>query len=131
MTAIQYLSLEEAQKLVPEVRRKILKVMKLNKAIELISNIEIAYYDEIESAFSEIRFNKKFHSLCLRLFSELEALMARGAVLDDIEKGTVNFYSICRGKPVVLCWNLGDRHIKYWREIHEDFSEKKPISKLR
>ena len=131
MSAGKYLTLEEAQKLVPEVRRRILKIMKLNAAIGLISEIEISYYDELEAAFSEIRFNKKFHSLCLRLFTELEALVKRGAVLDDIEMGTVNFYSICSGKPVVLCWSIGDRHIKYWREVDEDFSERKPISRLR
>jgi hypothetical protein len=131
MKARKYLTLDEAQKLVPEVRKRILKVMRLNQAIEMLSEIEIAYYDEVESAFSEIKFNKKFHSLCLRLFSELESLMEMGAVLDDIEKGTVNFYSISKGKPLVLCWNLGDKHIRYWREIDEDLSERKPLSKLR
>ena len=131
MNVKKYITLEEAQKLVPEVRRRILKIMKLNAAIELISGIEISYNDEVEEAFSEIAFNKKFHGLCLKLFMELEALMKRGAILDDIELGTVNFYSISSGKPVVLCWSIGDRHIKYWREPDEDFSERKPISKLR
>ena len=105
--------------------------MKLNKAIEILSEIEISYYDDFESMHSEVNFNKKFHSLCLRLFSELDALMKKGAALDSIDMGTVNFHSINSGKPVVLCWKIGDKHIKYWHELDEDFSERKPISMLR
>lgn len=131
MDSKKYISLEEAQKLIPEVKRRLLKVMKFNKAIELLNEIEISYYDDFESVSSEIGFNRKFHSLCFRLFSELDALIRKGAVLDSIDTGTVNFYSINNGKPVVLCWKIGDRHIKYWHEVDEDFSERKPISKLR
>ena len=131
MSARKYLTLEEAQRLVPQVRKRLLKVMKLNTAIEILSEIEISFDDETEATFSDIKFNKKFHSLCHRLFSELELLMKMGAMLDDIEKGTVNFYSVHNGKPVVLCWRLGDKHIKYWREMDEDFSERKPLSNLR
>lgn len=127
----KFITLEDAQKLVPEVRRRLLKVMKLSKAIELLSEIEISYYDDYEEMSSEISFNKKFHNLCSKLFTELESLMERGAVLDDMDCGTVNFNIVHNGKPVVLCWQMGDKHIKYWRETDEDFSEKKPISKLR
>ncbi len=129
--AVKYITLDEAQGLIPEVRRKLLKIMKLNKAIEIISGIEITYVNEIESMFSEIKMNKKFHGLCYSLFSELQSLMEKGAVLDNIEEGTVNFHSTHHGKPVVLCWKIGDKHIKYWREPYEDFSERKPLSALR
>lgn len=131
MAVKKYLTIEEAQKLVPEVRKSILKIMKLNTAIELLGEIEVTYPDETESVFSEIKFNKKFHSLCFRLFTHLENLMEKGAVLDNIEKGAINFFSIHNNKPVVLCWKLGDKRIKYWYGIDEDFSEKKPLSLLR
>jgi len=131
MDVKKYLTIEEAQRLVPEVRRRILNVIKLNKAIEMISEIEIVYDDEMESMFSEIKFNRKFHSLCYSMFSHLESLMKRGAYLDNLDFGTVKFFSIHNGKPVILCWRIGDRHIKYWHNIDEDFTEKKPISKLR
>jgi len=131
MNVKKYLTLEEAQKLVPEVRRRVLQIIKLNKAIELISEIEITYDNEIESAFSEIKFNKKFHSLCYSMFSHMEALMKQGAFLDSTDIGRVNFYSIHNNRPIVLCWRLGDKHIKYWHYIDEDFSERKPISQLR
>ncbi len=130
MSERKYLTLGEAQKLLPEVRRRLLKVMKLNKAIELLSEIEVSFFDEVESMYSEINFNKKFHNLCFKLFSELEVLMKKGASLDSIESGTVNFHSVHNGKPVVFCWQMGDKHIKYWHEVDEDFSERKPISKL-
>jgi len=131
MAVKKYLTIEEAQKLVPDVRKSILKIMKLNTAIELLGEIEVSYTDETESVFSEIKFNKKFHSLCFRLFTRLESLMEKGAVLDNIEKGAVNFFSVYKNKPVVLCWKIGDKKIKYWYDVDEDFSEKKPLSLLR
>ena len=131
MNVKKYLTLEEAQRLVPEVRRRVLQIVKLSRAIELISEIEITYDDESESMFSEIKFNRKFHSMCYSMFTHMESLIRKGAFLDGIDMGTVKFYSIHSGKPVVLCWRIGDRHIKYWHNVDEDFTDKKPISKLR
>lgn len=128
---VKYITMDEAQDMIPEVRRKLLKIMKLNRAIEILSGIEISYIDDIESMFSDVKMNKKFHMLCFRLFTELEFLMERGAVLDSLEEGTVNFYTVHNSKPFILCWKIGDRHIKYWHEVGEDFSERKPLSALR
>ena len=58
-------------------------------------------------------------------------LTEKGAILNNLEEGVVGFYSLQNQKPVVLCWKIGDRHIKYWHEADEDFSSRKPISKLR
>lgn len=126
----KYITLEEAQQLIPSVKKRLLKVMKLNKAIEMLSEIEVSYYDDFEDMSNEISFNKKFHQLCFRLFSELQTLTRKGAVLEDIEMGSINFYAVHNNKPVVLCWQIGDKKIKYWKEMDEDFSERKPLSKL-
>ena len=130
MSIKKYLSLEKAQKLVPEVRRKILKIMKINKAIELLCEIEIFCDDDAEAIYRDIRFNKKFHQLSHKLFLEMENLTEKGAVLNNLENGIVNFYSMQDKSPIFLCWKMGDKHIKYWHGVDEDFSERKPISKL-
>ncbi len=126
----KYISLEEAQKLIPEVRRRLLKIMKLNKAIEVLSEIEISYYDDFEDISNEVSFNKKFHQLCFKLFSELQTLTKKGAALEDIDRGAINFYAVHKNRPVILCWQIGDKRIKYWKGMDEDFSERKPLSRL-
>ena len=130
MTIKKYLSLEDAQKLIPEIRRRLFKMMKLNKALEILGEIEIFCEDDSEAVYRDIKFNKKFHQLSQKLFSEMELLTENGAVLTDLEQGVVNFYSRQNGSPVFLCWKIGDKHIKYWYGIDEDFSQRKPISKL-
>lgn len=131
MNIKKYISLEEAQKLIPEIRRRLLKIMKLNKALEILYNVEIACDDEVEGVYREVRYNKKFHQLSHKLFSEMQALTDKGAVLNALEEGVVSFYSQKNRNPIFLCWKIGDRHIKYWHEVGEDFSARKPISKLK
>jgi len=131
MSIRKYVSLEQAQKLIPEIRRRILRIMKINKAIEILCNIEILCEDDCEGFYREIRFNRKFHQLSYRLFSEMNSLTEKGAVLDWLDQGIINFYSTKDRKPIFLCWKMGDRHIKYWHGIDEDFSDRKPISRLK
>ena len=130
MTLKKYLSLEQAQRLIPEVRRRVFKIIKLSRAIEIISDIEIFCDDNAEAVYRDIRFNKEFHRLSYKLFLEMESLTESGAVLTNLDEGIVYFYSIQNRKPVLLCWRLNDRHIKYWHWADEDFSARKPISKL-
>lgn|SRR3989338_1971608 len=130
MAIRKYFSLEEAQRLIPEVKRRVFKIMKLDKALGLLCEIEVFCDDDAEACYREIKFNRKFHHLSHRLFSEMESLADKGAVLTELEQGVVKFHSMQNRSSIFLCWKLGDRHIRYWHGINEDFSERKPISML-
>ncbi|MEM4336673.1 MAG: DUF2203 family protein [Candidatus Woesearchaeota archaeon] len=130
MTNRKYFSLEEAQKLIPEVRRSVFKIIKIDKAINLLSEIEVLCEDDAEACYRDIKFNRKFHQLSYKLFSEMEKLSEKGAILTELDKGIVKFCSRYNKTPIFLCWKIGDKHIKYWHLVGEDFSDKRPLSTL-
>ncbi|MFQ5654485.1 MAG: DUF2203 family protein [Planctomycetota bacterium] len=50
-----------------------------------------------------------------------------GGILSDPESGTVDFFSLLRGRLVFLTWRLGDERVAYWREIGGGVSDRKPL----
>jgi hypothetical protein len=50
-----------------------------------------------------------------------------GVVVKDLEQGLLDFPSVMDGKPVLLCWKLGEPAIAYWHTEEEGFAGRKPL----
>ncbi len=50
-----------------------------------------------------------------------------GVVVKDLEQGLLDFPSLIDGKPVLLCWKLGEPAIAYWHTEEEGFAGRKPL----
>ena len=127
----RYLSLFEAENIIPRIRGSILKIKDISKAINLLETIDISTEDIFTSMINEIRINKSFHKLNLLLFKELESIAHNGAIIKDLEEGIVDFYSLFEGREIFLCWKLDEKDIKYWHETMAGFESRKPIALLR
>jgi hypothetical protein len=53
-----------------------------------------------------------------------------GVVVKDLEQGLLDFPSVMDGKPVLLCWKLGEPAIAYWHTKEEGFAGRKPLDPL-
>ncbi|MBW3554453.1 MAG: DUF2203 domain-containing protein [Gemmatimonadetes bacterium] len=73
---------------------------------------------------------------------ELKAeLDARSGALDDLvaelqelgchfkgfPDGLVDWYSLYAGRPVFLCWKLGEEEIGWWHQVDAGFAGRQPI----
>jgi hypothetical protein len=56
---------------------------------------------------------------------ELEAL---GIQLKDRRLGLVDFPSEMTGRPVLLCWRLGEPEIQFWHELDAGYGGRQPLS---
>ena len=56
--------------------------------------------------------------------AEIEAI---GVTVRDLEAGALDIPSHLDGKPVVLCWNLGEPTISYWRGAEDGVEERRPL----
>ncbi len=56
---------------------------------------------------------------------ELDAL---GIELKDPRLGLVDFPSELNGRPILLCWRLGEPEIQYWHEVDGGFSGRQPLA---
>jgi hypothetical protein len=50
-----------------------------------------------------------------------------GVHVNDLEEGVLDFPSVMDGKPVLLCWKLGEPAIAYWHTEEEGFAGRKPL----
>lgn len=51
-----------------------------------------------------------------------------GVVLKDITAGLVDFPALYQGRPVYLCWMLGEETVASWHEMKEGFSQRRHIT---
>lgn len=50
-----------------------------------------------------------------------------GVLVKDLEQGLLDFPSMMDGKPVLLCWKLGESTIAHWHTEDEGFAGRKPL----
>ena len=57
--------------------------------------------------------------------AELEGL---GIQLKDRRIGLIDFPSEQDGRPMLLCWQLGEPSVQFWHEIDSGFAGRQPLS---
>ena len=53
-----------------------------------------------------------------------------GVTLRDIGTGLVDFPALANGRPIWLCWKLGEDDIAYWHELDAGIAGRKPLIEL-
>jgi hypothetical protein len=53
-----------------------------------------------------------------------------GITLRDIGSGLIDFPALASGRPIWLCWRLGEDDIAWWHETNEGFDSRRPLSEL-
>lgn len=57
--------------------------------------------------------------------AELESL---GIQLKDRRIGLIDFPSEFDGRPMLLCWQLGEPSVQFWHELDSGFAGRQPLS---
>ncbi len=67
-----------------------------------------------------------------RVAREIDAFQAElesiGIQLKDRRIGLIDFPSELDGRPMLLCWQLGEPSVQFWHEIDSGFSGRQPLS---
>lgn len=54
-----------------------------------------------------------------------------GITLRDIPSGLIDFPALAMGRPIWLCWRLGEGdQIEWWHETNAGFDSRQPLSEL-
>ena len=127
----RYFTIEEAERLLPEIEKILSRTIKLNKALELLESIEIEVYeDNYEELGKVTKANKQFHKLSYEFYDNIEKLEETDCLVQDLELGIVDFYCRFEGRDIFLCWKLGEKGIRFWHEIEAGYIGRKPIVDL-
>ena len=127
-----YYSVEEAKLLIPVVEEKILRLMKIHKALAFLSTINIENNEKNHSIDLMItKLNMNYYKKLYLYHKCLTELLTIGVVVKDVQMGLIDFYAKHEGRDVHLCWKLGEKDLGYWHETHEGFSKRQPIHMLQ
>jgi len=62
-----------------------------------------------------------------RIRDRVEALEEIGCVVKGPEEGLVDYFARVDGRPIWLCWRLGEADITYYHDFQEGFAGRRPI----
>ena len=68
------------------------------------------------------------------LIDQMQAGVARLVELDitlrDIQTGLIDFPALVSGRPIWLCWRLGEPSVEWWHRQDEGFDKRRAIEDL-
>ena len=68
------------------------------------------------------------------LIDQMQAGVARLVDLDitlrDIATGLIDFPALVSGRPIWLCWRLGETDVGHWHPHDEGFDSRRPLGEL-
>ena len=79
------------------------------------------YYAELSSRRAELETEQETFRSYLQ---ELERL---GVELKGAHNGLCDFPSSLDGRPIYLCWKLGEPEVRHWHELHSGYAGRKPL----
>jgi hypothetical protein len=76
------------------------------------------------------RLRMKMQGLVDQMQAGVLELDGWGIQLREIETGLVDFPALVSGRPVWLCWRLGEERVQWWHETDEGFASRHRIEDL-
>jgi hypothetical protein len=68
--------------------------------------------------------------LVRRMTESVAQIDAWGITLRDIVTGLIDFPALASGRPIWLCWRLGEGPIEWWHELDTGFGGRQPLAEL-
>jgi hypothetical protein len=132
----RFYAIDEANLALPEVER-ILAALRDQRAelIALRDRVVAAAPPEDEAPTAEVAERIRLLRLGMQgLIDQMQAGVARLVEMDitlrDIPTGLIDFPALATGRPIWLCWRLGESTISYWHSHDEGFDNRRSLEDL-
>lgn len=131
----RFYAIDEANAALPDVER-ILGALREQRE-ELIEARDRAIRLTPEDGAAPPEAAEQLRLLRLRmqgLIDQMQAGVARLVELDitlrDIQTGLIDFPALVSGRPIWLCWRLGEPDVGHWHAQNEGFDSRRPLDEL-
>lgn len=126
----KYLTIKEAQAVIPRIQPILLELMQMDRTLDLLASVDFSHDDDFEFSCFHIETSKNFHDLSLQFYKKLLELLKMGCMVKDASLGLVDFFSIHQGREILLCYQITENQIEYWHELDVGYHGRKHISLL-
>lgn len=132
-------TLEEANKLLPEVRRMLAGLracrdrvdqIEKEKAIEELSWLQPDGSVSPNAKEQLVKLEEEQKKQSASFDSSLKMMARMGAQLKDLDQGLVDFFTSNGDQLVCLCWKEGEESIRFWHELESGFAGRRPVEEL-
>jgi hypothetical protein len=76
---------------------------------------------DLNAAQDELRSLAGAVGACVERLEEL------GVLVKDLDTGLVDFPALRNGRPVLLCWQVGEDEVAYWHGHADGFAGRRPV----
>ncbi len=73
---------------------------------------------------------QELREIVRRMQSDVAQIDEWGVTLREISTGLIDFPALANGRPIWLCWRLGEEDIEWWHETNVGFDQRQPLSEL-
>ncbi len=124
----KYFTVDEANKTLPLVRRIVTDIVSTHGAmLERLNELRAQEAESPASAGRRRGLESEIEELAETLDRFISELAEIGALFKGFEEGLVDFYSTLDGRPIFLCWKLGEGSIEWWHELDAGYAGRKPL----
>jgi hypothetical protein len=132
----RFYSIDEANAALPDVER-ILAALRDQRA-ELIEFRDLAVAaapadgeEGAEAAAEELRLLRlRMQGLIDQMQAGVARLVDLEITLREIATGLIDFPALASGRPIWLCWRLGESNVSHWHRHDEGFGSRLPLEEL-
>jgi hypothetical protein len=132
----RYYAIDEANAALPEVERILIALRdQREELINLRDRVVAASPPDDETPAPGVAEQIRLLRLGMQgLIDQMQAGVARLVELDitlrDIPSGLIDFPALVSGRPIWLCWRLGEGAIEHWHAHGEGFDSRRPLAEL-
>ena len=131
----RYYAIDEANALLPDVERILVALRDQRQDLITFRDRAVGLTPEDGEAPDEAaqelrRIRLRMQGLIDQMQAGVARLVEMDITLRDIATGLIDFPALVSGRPIWLCWRLGERDVAHWHAHDEGFDTRRPLSEL-
>jgi len=115
-------TLEEANALLPEVRRIFRQIDEATVILQRLSPEVKRASERAEDGGGGTIYGTQYANALTVFLTSIQEILGLGIEIKDIERGLCDFPHEREGRTVYLCWQRGEESIEWWHDLDTGFT---------
>lgn len=120
-------TLEEANALLPEVRRLFRQIDEATAILQRLSPEVKRASEHAADGGGGTVYGGQYANALTGFLASIQEILSYGIEIKDFERGLCDFPHVRDGKTVYLCWQRGEESIEWWHDIDAGFAGRQPL----
>jgi hypothetical protein len=131
----RFYAIDEANAAIPDVERILIALRDQREDLVTYRDRALGLTPEDgeapEEAAEELRrIRLRMQGLIDQMQAGVARLVEMDITLRDIKIGLIDFPALVAGRPIWLCWRLGEPAVEHWHGHDEGFASRRPLDEL-